>query len=114
MPCSTQPMGPQATPQWGPCTWPVRGAGFGAGQPMGSALPSWKMAFETARHFLKGFSGESPRGAVPVAGAAAPPAASIKRGAGSGRQQQAQAGRHGDVEPWATGWSTTGFRPRSS
>ncbi|XP_074738711.1 NADPH oxidase 1 isoform X1 [Strix uralensis] len=59
---------------------------------MGSALPSWKVSFETAQHFLKGFSGESPCSAVPAARAGAPPAASIKRRAGSGRQQQAGAG----------------------
>ncbi|XP_042663308.1 NADPH oxidase 1 isoform X2 [Tyto alba] len=55
------------------------------GWPTGSALPSWKAAFETVQHFLKGFLGESP---VPVAGAAAPPAASIKPRAGVGRRAQ--------------------------
>ncbi|XP_030305068.1 NADPH oxidase 1 isoform X2 [Calypte anna] len=54
---------------------------------MGQPTPvSWKVAFETSRHFLKGFSGESPQGVVPRAGAAAPAASSIKRWSDSSRQ----------------------------
>lgn len=77
MPCSAQPWVHRGPLSEGPC--PAGAGGWFRGWPMGSALPSWKVAFETARHFLKGFSGESPRSAVPAAGTAAPPAASIKR-----------------------------------
>ena len=67
--------------------------------------------FVIVQHFLQDTVGESPRSAVPRAGAAPGAAASIKRGAGGSELHSLLV--DGDIAEWATGWSTTGSRPPS-